>query len=163
MIDLIKRRFEWSDRISNTHDIVVIPCNNQVINGKLVMGAGFALSVKQRYIGIDSKFAEQIRDIWFVSGNNPKLDYYLAYLQEYSLIAFQTKRYFGDPTPPELLALSYNRLDAFIHAFPLYRYHIPLPGEGLGGMSFSDAISFVPENWHFLDTSIKIYSDKAGK
>ena len=117
------------DESHNAYDppqIFLATTNNVIVGDSLVMGAGSAFEMTQRFYQAERKFAAAIRQT-----KNPKR-YLLVCTGKYGII--QTKYHYRDPSPLELVADSLSRLSRLAELFPTTTIHCPFPGIGLGGL-----------------------------
>lgn len=127
-----------------------VTTNNCVTkDGRLVMGAGAAKSMKDIFPDIDLFFARQITR---VDNNNN-----FIYASKYGLLvntttrlgAFQTKYHFKDKSDLELIRYSTAKLILFALANPTDTIHLNFPGIGYGGLKKEDVLPIItalPDN-----------------
>lgn len=113
--------------------------SNGTLNGdRLVMGAGTARQVRDRFPSIDRKIGIKI-----ISNFSPECGTY-----EYGLLvsdrwpdakiaAFQTKYHWKDKSDIDLIRLGINQLQEWCRLYPEARVDLPMPGIGLGGLDTS--------------------------
>ena len=109
---------------------VIAVTTNAVITQdlKLVMGAGAAKQMLDRYPGIDAEAAEKI-----VKQTNPRRYGFLVIRP--SLAIFQTKGHFRADSDPELIELSVETLLAYTKKHPTTTIAVNFPGIGLGNLT----------------------------
>lgn len=115
------------DESHNAYDppqIFLATTNNVIVGNSLVMGAGSAFEMTQRFYGADREFAAAIKQT-----KNPQR-YLLVCIGKYGII--QTKYHYKDPSPIELISDSLGRLARLAELFPTTIIHCPFPGIGLG-------------------------------
>ncbi len=129
----------------------IILCTTNSIkrkDGTLVMGAGTAKTA-----------AQKIPDLPKLIGNSivAKEDYHIRIFMEHSVGCIQTKRFWGDPSPIDLVENSLVRLCIIATAMPDLNFHLPRPGCGLGGLKWEDVkklAEILPDNcfvWNIED------------
>jgi hypothetical protein len=114
-----------------------------VINKCLVMGAGTARQVRDRYWGISKAIGRTIIDRGYPCIDNV-YTYGLLVSDRYpkaKLGAFQTKLHWKNPSPIELIYESACLLQAWCYQNPTARVDLPMPGVGCGGLESTDILS----------------------
>lgn len=109
-------------------------------NGKLVMGAGNAKEMRDKYPGVDEWAARQILD---------KKKYGLLISQRARIGLFQTKYNWRDPSPVELIEYSTELLCSYAKENPNHLIGLPFPGIGYGGRKISEILPIIislPDN-----------------
>lgn len=107
------------------YDLVLVPANSQVVNGKLVMGAGFALDAKNLYPHLPLLFGKAVR-------HNK---YGLIVVEGERIGLFQTKQDPRKISMPWLIELSTRALKQYCEQRPTERIALPFPGIGFGRLS----------------------------
>lgn len=129
----------WS--VFDEVDYFCFTANNVVTSsGRLVMGAGIAKQVRDRFPGIDKKFGTYL--------NVLNRDVYGLMLVN-SIIAFQTKRQFMNLSCIEVIKQSTNELSSKAAIIPSKKYCLNYPGIGHGGLPKSivePIIQTLPDN-----------------
>jgi hypothetical protein len=124
---------------------------NSTLNkqGKLVIGAGSARSVRDLYQGIDAQFGDVIEDkswfgVKFVKWNSQWIG------------AFQTKVDWRDPSPLDLVQFSTYKLKRVADSRPQWTFHLPCPAINHGGAKVDDILPML----EILPDNVIIYVDK---
>ena len=123
--------------------------NSQKVAGKLVMGKGAALDVKQNYLGIDRVFGRIIE---------ADSDYLLCILSEYGIGAFQVKRRFNSKASYVMIERSARMLCDLARGRPFMTYHCNFPGVGAGGLKYDD-VEGVLQSVGFGDNVVFYYDE----
>lgn len=116
-------------------NIYMFTANSTLKNdGKLVMGAGCAKTVRDAFHGIDKMFGDKIGhlsefNVLFVKHNAQWIG------------AFQTKINWQEPSPMFLVKESIDKLTRIAKERPLWTFHCPCPAVNHGGKIPDD-------NWH---------------
>jgi len=116
---------------------------NNVIkrNGALVMGAGIAKQVRDRFPGIDLVAGKEV--------SRAGSQYGVILGKKIGLI--QTKYHWKDKSPMELICHSVSKLRAIALSRSTERFDLTLPGCGHGGQSYNAVLPFIselPDNVH---------------
>ena len=121
-------------------------------NGALVMGAGHALQVKQRWPGVDRAFGVQISMIPTdgTAGITPSRFGVLPNPSR-NLLAFQTKLEWRWPSSLELIGFSARKLDTLMERNPSMVVHLAMPGTGLGGLREDEVLAELARWVHHKD------------
>lgn len=142
----------WS--VYDNADLFLFTSNGEITkSGCLVMGAGNAKQVKNRFPGIDRLIGEHIIQSYSAIKKN---------LYSYNLLispnwprakigAFQTKLSWKDPSPIELIEKSLEKLNIFALSHSDKNIHMPAPGIGHGKLSYDQMIeltNILPNNVH---------------
>lgn len=142
---------------------------NGVINpatGCLVMGAGFARQVRDRFAGIDYELGQAIiARGGFRSGS--VFTYHLAehrHWTERLIGAFQVKYHWRWPASLELISASVARLKIWCDIHPGVEAHMNYPGIGLGGLKpeqIEPLLAILPERVHVwrFETEREVVAD----
>lgn len=115
-------------------DLFLFTANNAITReGRLVMGAGMAKQVKNRFYNIDSDFGTLVMR---VTKGKPTGKFGLVTLDdERKLGAFQTKNHWRFPSRPEILLFSAYKLEIWCQENPGKTVALNFPGIGHGGMN----------------------------
>jgi hypothetical protein len=121
-------------------DLFLFTANSTVNAGKLVMGAGFALQVKERWPGIDLAIGKMIEDKknfgLMISANWPTK----------KVGAFQTKTHWKLSSSKDVVKNSTAMLKKWAaETHPESRVDLNFPAIGLGGMPYNDVLEIVSE------------------
>lgn len=111
-------------------------------NGALVMGAGIAKQVRDRWPGIDKEIGAAIKR---TCGNGGTYGVILGK----KIGLFQVKHHFKDKASLELIAYSANILKALAEAAPDRKFALNFPGIGNGKLSYEQVLPLVndlPDN-----------------
>ena len=111
-------------------------------NGRLVMGAGCAKSVRDMYIGIDKQFGNEIEHL---------STFGCKFVQHKSqwIGAFQTKIHWQNKSPLDLVEVSVLQLKHIAERRGAYIFHLPCPAVSNGGRSVDDILPMLetlPDN-----------------
>lgn len=118
----------WEDA-----DLFLFTSNGIVgVKGNLIMGAGTAYQVMQRFPGINLRFGAQLQ-----KGKNR---YGLLIDSATKIGAFQTKLHFRNPSPLELIDFSTEKLLEWIEEIPGKTIHMPFPGIGYGKLTTDEVM-----------------------
>lgn len=125
-------------------------------NGALVMGAGFAKTIKDKFIDIDFKFGAIVNDVKeVVNIHRTSYDILKRDFPRYGLVfvdnigAFQTKYAFNNKSPIELVQFSTEKLKEFAENNPDKIIGLNYPGIGLGGLQEEQVLPLIetlPDN-----------------
>lgn len=125
-------------------------------NGSLVMGAGFAKSIKDKFPNIDLEFGKLINSITdLVSIHRTSYDILKRNFPRYGLVfidnigAFQTKYSFNNPSTVELIQFSTEKLKEFAENNPNKLIGLNYPGIGLGKLQEEQVLPIIetlPDN-----------------
>jgi hypothetical protein len=125
---------------------LVVTTNNVVkSDGSLVMGAGIAKLVRDKFPGVDKKLGR------IISG----LDIYNVIpvsIDEQIIIALQTKRHWKDPSPIDLVVESCKMLMRYIDdriILDIKQVYMTRPGCGNGGL-----------DWNYIKPLISFLDDR---
>lgn len=119
--------------------------SNSVIksDGKIVMGAGIAKDVRDRFKGIDKRLADQMKAKEISSLSR----YGMLFDLKTKIAAFQTKYHYQDESPLELIEYSTSILAEIAPDFD--EIHMTLPGCGHGKRTPEEIlpiIEILPDN-----------------
>lgn len=117
-------------------------------DGKLVMGAGCAKSVRDTYSGIDKMFGDKV-----VSGQEFNVTF--VKWQEQWIGAFQTKIDWRKPSPTYLVKDSIDKLTRIAKERPNWTFHLPCPAVSHGGKSVEEVLPML----EVLPDNVIIYLD----
>lgn len=120
----------------NEADLFLFTSNGVVRDGALVMGAGTARQVRDKFPGIDRAIATAIIRNPLTQGDNPYL-YGLLVSDRYpagKVGAFQTKEHFKEDSCPALIYTTACQLQEWCEAHPGAIVHMPWPGIGCGNL-----------------------------
>lgn len=118
-------------------------------DGKLVMGAGCAKSVRDTYTGIDKMFGDKI-----VSGQEFNVTF--VKWKEQWIGAFQTKIDWRKLSPTYLVKDSIDKLKRVTEERPTWTFHLPCPAVSNGGKSVEDVLPMLER----LPDNVIVYLDK---
>lgn len=107
---------------------VLVTTNNVLRNGELVMGAGAAKQMVERW-----KYAP----VYFGRAINGRAEYGVIIDDLLGYGIFQTKRHFNQPSDPALISKSARMLAEIAKDRPDETFYLNYPGIGLGGLSES--------------------------
>lgn len=126
--------------------------NTTVITKKgeshLVMGAGTARIMRDLYPTVDQVFAAIITES-IEDGELIHMDCVSTPTMKGGIGYFTTKYEVKQPSTLAIVQKSTNELLAFAQACPEVTIHLPMPGVGLGGLSYDDVlpiVSVLPDN-----------------
>lgn len=102
-------------------------------DGALVMGAGIAKVVRDKWPGVDQAIGTAILQQCSNGG-------IYGFLLGRKLCAFQVKRHFKDEASPELIQRSVQELTAHAQANPDKAYALNFPGIGNGKLKYDDVL-----------------------
>lgn len=104
---------------------------------QLVMGAGAAKAVLERWPGIDALLARAIEALKLE--RNQPYGFVTASSANGQLVgAFQSKQHWRDPSTVELITFSTGVLNNYLDSHPAISVAIAYPGIGLGGLKERD-------------------------
>lgn len=118
---------------NNKADVILATTNNVINNGRLVMGAGSALEMKQRHPAAPRLFSTKIEEV-----GDP--DYGTIILDELGIGAFQTKRDFRSNSNIPLIEKSVACLKQWCADNPNKSVFLPFPGIGFGGLTIRQVL-----------------------
>jgi hypothetical protein len=104
--------------------------------GELVMGAGNALQMKQRFPDMPLKIGNKLRGLGEATGARPPYTFNVMALPTYKVIVFQSKLDWKDQSPTQLVIQSLQKLNDAMQTRPTMKLNMPVPGIGHGGMDF---------------------------
>lgn len=117
---------------SGSHDWLVFTANSTVTkDGRLVMGAGIAKQVLERYPGIDRFFGSVLQDNGYAGGR-----YNLAAHYGHRVMALQTKIDWRNASDLNLVVESVSYLAGFSLFRPTETIATVRPGCGLGNLDW---------------------------
>jgi len=154
---IVRQGNMWDDTRGEFRVVLATTCsvvsfaNNP--NGELVMGAGSARQLAERYPHTPELFAQTIQSGKTVS------DYGFLWHPSWLWGAFQTKRHFRDDSRLDVIALSTGGLLSAAIMYPSFTFHLPYPGVGYGNLSsmaVAPIIDCLPDNVHVWE-----YGDKS--
>lgn len=135
------------------YDYVCFTANSVIKeDGKLVMGAGNAKVIRDKYKDIDAFFGKQIYHL---------SNFGICVNKKERVIAVQSKMHFKDKSQLDVIENSLNMLSAFAKANPSDTIALPYPGIGLGGLSMVELqplIRKLPSNIHVYTMKNKTYT-----
>lgn len=117
-------------------DLFLFTSNGCIDSGALIMGAGTAKQVRDRFKGIDRAIATAIINHPDTQGTNPYL-YGLLVSDRWpagKVAAFQTKEHYNEGSCPALIYTTTCQLQEWCAAHPKAIVHMPFPGIGYGGL-----------------------------
>lgn len=134
----------YSDENFNNYDFVGFTANSVVkVDGSLVMGAGSAKAVRDKWKGIDKVFGSLVLE---------KGDRYFIVVDKVSKIfALQTKMHYKDKSPIGLVKKSLAVLKRSAEMYPDKLFAVPFPGISNGGLDreiLINVVSTLPDNVH---------------
>ena len=103
-------------------------------NGALVMGAGTARQVRDKFLGIDLVIGNAIRKK-FNSNEKNLYEYNFLVSEKWpaaKMGVFQSKLHFEDPSNLDLIQKGIDKLNSWCNDHPKSRIDIPMPGVGHG-------------------------------
>jgi hypothetical protein len=119
----------------NKADLLLVTTNSTLnARSELVMGAGAAGAMKERFPYLPALFGRYIAKMGYVNG---LYGFQFAKHPTYTtqLGIFQTKKYYNNPSTPEIIAFSAGMLCANIYHYNFGRVAMNFPGSGLDGLS----------------------------
>jgi hypothetical protein len=130
-------------------DMFAVPTDNLLVttncivkdNGRLVMGAGAALTAKQHFPGIDKVFGTVVSLKGSLCGCIPRLYHHVG--------MFQTKYHYGQNSDLELIKFSSEMLMEYALRRPTESFSLNYPGINHGKLSVDvvyPIIKFLPDN-----------------
>ena len=122
-------------------DIIAVTTNGNIKDGKLIMGAGAAKAMRDRYPGIDRWAATQItgkRYGWISNG---------------TVGMFQSKINYWEPSTVKLIEFSVKKLLAWLEQRPGITVALNFPGIGLGGLTEEEVLPLI----EVLPDTVTIY------
>ena len=138
-------RLATGDMLLNPFDVLFFTANNVVNNGKLVMGAGAARAVKDKWPTTPTLLGQKIllkqRSGFFG----------IVYCQQHNGIigAFQSKYHWKNPSSLDLIKSSCEQLSNFAILNISKRISLNFPGIGFGGLKRTDVLpllEILPDN-----------------
>jgi hypothetical protein len=129
----------WSEA-----DLICIPTNSTLDRkGHLVMGAGLALSAKQRYPELPKKAGDIILPLC-LSQKFPEYGLIRIKVSHHLTIALlQTKTDWRSPSSEQLILNSLSKLAFTIEEGDFKKIALSLPGAGYGGLKKETSLSLV--------------------
>lgn len=122
-------------------------------SSKLVMGAGIAKAVRDRYVGIDEWFGRSLRQRpeLLIPTHTDCNDFVYAYefhllrglYRHQPIAALQTKLHFSTPSPLELVHQSLERLAAITDLYS--EIHLTMPGVANGKLPLASVLPLVEQ------------------
>jgi hypothetical protein len=132
------------------NEIYMFTANSTLKNdGKLVMGAGCAKTVRDTYHGIDKMFGDKI-------GHLSEFNVLFVKHNEQWIGAFQTKINWQESSPMFIVMDSVNKLTRIANERPLWTFHLPCPAINHGGQKVEDILPMLEQ----LPDNVIIYLDK---
>ena len=133
-----KEKFEKFDVIGFTANSMVKK------DGRLVMGAGNAMIVKDLFKDIDKDFGVMVLGSEFgtlvVERTGP-----FDNVNIIKIMAFQSKVKFYEKSTIELILASSKSLEEYMDANPKEQIAMPIPGVGLGGLKSKGVLKILPK------------------
>ena len=141
----------------NSADLFLFTSNATIKNdGSLVMGAGFARQVKERFPGVDKKLGEAVSQAMAESGD----EYYGIIISpewpKKKLGCFQTKRHFTNAAELDIIQFSVALLKDWCWLHPSAQVALNYPGIGYGGLEEADVYPII----EYLPDSATIWKSK---
>ena len=146
---LLRKRLSYPTTQRSNH-IFLFTANSVVRNnGSLVMGAGCAKTVKERYKGIDVLFGDVIENL-SVFG--------LQFVQWHNMWigAFQTKVDWKNDSPMDVVQVSIDNLHHVALRRPKHTFHLPCPAVNHGGKDVREILPLLEK----LPDNVIVYLDK---
>lgn len=138
----INKLLEYPKDIPEKH-VYLFTANHTIkSNGELVMGAGAAKAVKNRYHHSPAAFGALVK-------GTPQAPVHVYKEGNGLLASFQTKEHWSKPSTLELVTASTKRLYAFAELAPDWVFHMNYPAIGYGGLSFEEVnpiLEILPDN-----------------
>ena len=115
---------------------------NGVLNGRgeLVMGAGIAKQVKKRYPGLPLQFGKHLQDTTHQYNTQTYRYYLIPPIDNTKIGILQSKLYWRDPSPSDLVRESISRLCFWANSHRYKEIHVNMPGIGYGGLKPKDVL-----------------------
>ena len=145
-------KLEYGDmwQIFNITDFFIFTGNSVITRyGRLVMGAGIALEVKEKIKGIDSVLGKKIaknREYNFIYVSPKETSIYNT-----NIGVFQVKYHFKYKAELNLVKRATKKLSEVALAFPDKRFDMNFPAIGYGGLKINEImpiIKLLPNNVH---------------
>jgi len=127
-------------------DLFLFTSNGVVSQGKLVMGAGTAKQMRDRYLGIDKAIGAKLTEGGYTGTDSSGYIYGLLISNHFPVFkvgAFQTKRHWKEKANLSLIHQSCDLLIKLIDEYSLTNVHLPYPGIGYGGLNKKDVESII--------------------
>ncbi len=125
----------WDAYNQDRHSMILCPCNGYLAGGKrLVMGAGFAKEVRDRFRGIDVELAWAIKAAGERINDKQPIWRYGFCNYTSGIGALQSKEHWRDVSTVEIIRYSVSVLQKRLDTDPRLIIHTPIPGIGLGGL-----------------------------
>lgn len=128
------------EALNYSNSLVVAPTNGVIVNGHLVMGAGAAKALQNRFNRLSKALGQAI-----AAQHQPVGGVYTYYFEPicyydddgrlFNLAAFQTKYHWRHPADLALLARSAEHLAQHLFDCPELTAHMAFPGVGLGRLN----------------------------
>lgn len=118
-------------------------------NGRLVMGAGCAKTVRDLYQGIDKQFGDKI-------GSGSEFNVTFVKWEDQWIGAFQTKIDWRKPSPLYLVKDSIEKLSRIAQERPDWEFHLPCPAIAHGGRGVEEILPLL----EVLPDNVVVYLDK---
>lgn len=116
-------------------------------DGRLVMGAGFAKQVRDRWLNADLHLAQSVKWLGSYYGITSGALVGQWNKRHIRIMGFQTKISPWEESSIKLIKNSVDRLMEYVKLYPYGTYHLPYPGIGYGGLSpeqLQDALDALP-------------------
>ena len=132
------------------HNVYMFTANSTIRkNGALVMGAGVAKVVRDKYKGVDSEFGKEINHhsvfgVKFLKHENTFIG------------AFQTKVNWQEESPLDVVKVSVHKLRGIVTRRPQLTFHLPCPAINHGGKSVEEVLPLLSG----LPDNVIVYLDK---
>jgi hypothetical protein len=146
----------WEAAIQNDTNAIVCTTNNVVRkNGSLVMGRGIAKEFKERFKYLEWNWGEIVQNI----KDDGEEDYHLLvsgprrleHAQVY-VVGLQTKRFWGEDSPIDLVVKSCNRLKELASLLNWKKVVMPKPGCGNGNLKWREVKKLINMDNRFVIT-----------
>lgn len=138
-------------------DLFLFTSNGVITSsGRLVMGAGMALKVKESFPGIDSSIGEELTALASARADKDIYGLYVpASWPDMKIGAFQVKKHYKDYADIGLINYSMLMLKEWCEKHPTMQVHLNFPGIGYGGLK--DQESRIEEKLKELPDTITIW------
>lgn len=131
----------------NTNCIICIPTNGIVKNdGHAVMGAGLALSFKNKYNDLPRRLGSYLlkfnKNKPYILAGIKNNNYFIPKENEFNdcslIVSFPTKNNYKDNSSLELIKNSCIVLDKIVNKYNIEKVYLPKVGCGLGNLNYKD-------------------------
>lgn len=146
---IVHKKFSY-DGFDLLRNVYMFTANSTIRkNGALVMGAGVAKVVRDKYKGVDSEFGKNINHhsvfgVKFLKHENTFIG------------AFQTKVNWQEDSPLDVVKVSVHKLMCVAKARPHLTFHLPCPAINHGGKSVEEVLPLLES----LPDNVIVYIDK---